>query len=86
MDDAALIEPDPARLADGWTRRFVVEGRRAREFVDLYESLGFEVAEDPVRREQVTGDCDDCRIALLLEFRTIYTRPCRPGVVLPKST
>jgi hypothetical protein len=57
----------------------VVEGRRVREYVDLYDSLGFEVAADPVRREQVTGDCDDCRIALLLEFKTIYTRLRRPG-------
>jgi len=71
----AEIAPDPARLAEGWERRFVVEGRRVPEYVDLYESLGFEVAADPVRREQVADECDDCRIALLLEFRTIYTRP-----------
>ena len=84
----AQIAPDPARLAAGWERRFVVEGRRAPEYVELYESLGFEVAADPVRREQVADECDDCRIALLLEFRAIYTRPrgALPGVVLPKST
>jgi hypothetical protein len=75
----AQIAADPARLAAGWERRFVVEARRAAEYVDLYESLGFEVAADPVRREQVADDCDDCRIALLLEFRTIYTRPRGPA-------
>ncbi|HET9952475.1 MAG TPA: hypothetical protein VFS09_11845 [Candidatus Eisenbacteria bacterium] len=73
----AQIAPDPARLAEGWERRFVVEGRRAPEYVELYESLGFDVAADPVRREQVADECDDCRLALLMEFRTIYTRPRR---------
>jgi hypothetical protein len=69
------IAADPARLAEGWKRRFVVEARRVPEYVDLYEHLGFEVCADPVRREQVADECDDCRIALLLDFRTIYTRP-----------
>jgi hypothetical protein len=68
------IGPDPERLAQGWERRFVVEARRADEFVRLYESLGYEVCADPVRREQVDDGCDDCRIALLLDFRSIYTR------------
>jgi len=66
--------PDPDRLAAGWERRFVVEARRAEEFVRLYESLGFEVCADAVRRDQIRGDCDDCRLALLLDYRAIYTR------------
>ena len=70
----AQISADPERLAAGWARRFVVEARRAPEYVDLYASLGLEVCADPVRREQVADECDDCRIAILLEFRTIYTR------------
>jgi len=70
----AQIRPDPERLAQGWERRFVVEARRAEEYVRLYESLGYEVCADPVRREQVDDDCDDCRVVLLLDFRTIYTR------------
>ena len=69
------IGADPARLAEGWVRRFVVEARRAPEYLDLYVSLGFEVVADAVRREQVADECDDCRIALLMEFQTIYTRP-----------
>ncbi len=71
----AQISADPERLAAGWARRFVVEARRAPEYVDLYASLGLEVCADPVRREQVADECDDCRVAILLEFRTIYTRP-----------
>lgn len=68
------IEPDRARLAAGWERRFVVEARRVEEYVQLYESAGFEVAVDPVSPEQVEEECGDCRLLLALEFRTIYTR------------
>mgnify|MGYP001609933243 FL=1 len=75
----AQIAADPARLAEGWERRFVVEARRASEYLDLYAILGFEVCADPVRREQVADDCDDCRIAHLTDFRTIYTRPRGAG-------
>lgn len=73
----AQIAADPARLSEGWERRFVVEARRAAEYVDLYTSLGFETCADAVRAEQVADECDDCRIALLLHFRMIYTRPRR---------
>jgi hypothetical protein len=66
--------PDPRRVAEGWTRRFVVEARRVEEYIRLYESLGFEVCADPVPPDQVAEECGDCRAALLLEFRTIYTR------------
>ena len=68
------IAPDPKRLADGWERRFIADGFRADEMVALYEELGFEVAADPVLPEQLTDDCQDCRLLILLDFKTIYTR------------
>lgn len=68
------IRPDPARLAAGWERRFVVEVRRVDEYVRLYESAGFEVAVDSVLPEQVEEECGDCAAMLALEFKTIYTR------------
>ena len=68
------IRPDPARIAEGWDPRFVVEARRVPEFVELYASLGFEVLADPVRHGQVSAACGDCRVVMLLDFRTIYTR------------
>ena len=70
----SVIRPDPSRIAEGWEARFVVDSRRVPEYVDLYESLGFEVLADPVRGDQVASECRDCRIAMLLDFRTIYTR------------
>ena len=70
-----VIRPDPSRIAEGWEPRFVVEARRVPEYVDLYVSLGFEVLADPVRRDHVaSSSCSDCRVAILLDFRTIYTR------------
>jgi hypothetical protein len=68
------IRPDPVRLEEGWERRFVVEARRVQEYVALYESTGYEVCADPVRPEQVEDECNGCRLILLLDYRTIYTR------------
>lgn len=71
-----LREPDEAaRLAEGWERRFVVEGGRVAEYVSLYESLGFEVVTVPVSPEDAIAECTDCRVVGLLQFRLIYTRP-----------
>ncbi len=68
------IAPDPARLAAGWERRFIADGERAAEALRLYEELGFEAAADPLRPEELSGECTDCRLLMLLQFRTIYTR------------
>jgi len=70
----AQLSPDPARLADGWERRFIADGDRADEAIRLYQELGFEVAADPITQEQMGGDCTDCQLLMLLKFRTIYTR------------
>jgi hypothetical protein len=77
MLNEAALEGDPALLAEGWERRFMADGARAREAVELYASLGFEVRAEPVRREDVADDCEDCQLVMLLKFATIYTR--RPG-------
>ena len=73
----AAIEPDPERLAAGWERRFIADGRRAEEAMELYRELGFEVCADPVRPEDLGGECEACRLVAALRFRSIYTR--RPG-------
>jgi len=74
---------DPARVADGWERRFITDGTRLDEIVALYEAAGFEVAADPIRRDESPDDCDDCQLLALLRFRTVYTRrrePPRGGI------
>ena len=70
----AQIAPDPARAAGGWERRFVADAERAAEAVRLYEELGYEVCADPLRPDDLTGECEDCRLLMLLQFKTIYTR------------
>ena len=74
----AQIEADPARIADGWERRFIADGPRAEEMMRLYEELGYEVAADPIRVEQIGGDCEDCQLLIRLQFKLIYTRRARP--------
>ena len=74
---AGSVEPDPARLARGWERRFVVEGSRAEEMMALYRELGYEVCADPVDPRELDDGCRECALVAALRFRTIYTR--RPG-------
>ena len=69
-----LHRPDPARVAAGWDFRFVADGRRAEEAVELYASLGFEVVADPLAFDRLDQDCADCQIVMLLKYKAIYTR------------
>ena len=69
----AALAPDPRRTVAGWTRRFVTDTGRAAEVVALYGALGYEVAADPLRPEEMPEDCETCELALR-SFRTIYTR------------
>ena len=68
------IRPDPARLAAGWERRFVIERSRATDLARLYEESGHEVALDPVAPELLQDDCSDCRLVARLEYVMLYTR------------
>ena len=70
----AQLEPDPALIAEGWERRFTADEQRAKEVVELYEQLGYEVRAEPVRAEELDDDCQDCRTVVSVHFRTIYTR------------
>ncbi len=70
----AELTADPALVAEGWERRFVADGRRAAEAMELYEQLGYEVRGEPVRAEEMLDDCEDCQLLILMQFKTIYTR------------
>lgn len=70
----AQLAADPARVAAGWERRFVTDASRAREAMDLYEELGYEVCADPVQAESLQDECRDCWLVTQLRFVTIYTR------------
>ncbi len=68
------LAPDPVLVRAGWERRFIADGRRAEEAMELYEKLGYEVRAEPVRVEEVGEECDDCQLLIALQFKTIYTR------------
>ncbi len=71
---APEVAPDPERAAEGWERRFIADPVRAAEAARLYEELGYEVCADPVRPDDLASGCEDCRLLMLLQFKTIYTR------------
>ncbi|KPK63213.1 MAG: hypothetical protein AMS21_06805 [Gemmatimonas sp. SG8_38_2] len=75
------IEGDPQRIAEGWERRFIADGRRAAEMIELYSQLGYEVVADPVSADEVGEDCDDCRLLAALQFKIIYTRKRATGEI-----
>lgn len=73
-DAEERVRPDPARVAAGWDRRFVIEAARAADLVKLYEDVGFEVAVDPVSPGQLQDECLDCRLVARLGFAQVYVR------------
>ena len=76
---AAQLAPDPKRVSEGWTRRFIADGARAEEMVELYRHLGFEVVADPITPQDLGGTCEQCQLVMQLQFKVIYTRrPPRP--------
>jgi len=70
----AQLEADPQLVAEGWERRFTADEQRAREVMELYSRLGYEVRAEPVRAEELHDDCQDCQSVVAIHFRTIYTR------------
>ena len=73
LSDAQLT-PDPALVAEGWERRFTADEQRAKEAMELYRQLGYEVRAEPVRPEELQDDCVDCRTVVSFHFQTIYTK------------
>ncbi len=68
------LQPNPILAAEGWERRFTVDKQRAKEILDLYRQLGYEVCAEPMRGEEVQDDCQDCRTVVSYHLLTVYTR------------
>lgn len=77
-DAEERIKPDPARVAAGWERRFVIERSRVADFVVLYEESGFEVAVDSVAPELLEDECADCALVARLDYVQVYVRRRAP--------
>ena len=70
---------DPALVREGWQRRFMADGGRLKEYVDLYQTLGFEVRTEPVTQAELAEECGDCRLLICRLFVTVYTRRRAPS-------
>ena len=68
------VRANPERIADGWERRFIADPDRAKEAVELYSQLGFQVVADPIRPEDLGDDCESCELLARMRFAVIYTR------------
>ena len=62
---------------EGWERRSIVDEPRVREISELYASMGFEVHIEPVRPEEMVGECAECFEEDCTKYKEIYTRPKR---------
>ncbi len=79
----ASIKGDPVLEADGWMRRHLADPVRARESVELYESLGFEVLSRPLQPQDFGPECEACAVSVCTSYVLIYTRAarrCQEGV------
>lgn len=68
------LQADPALVAQGWERRFTADAQRAKEAMELYEQLGYDVRAEPMRPEELDDDCEDCGTVVAFHFLAIYTR------------
>jgi len=62
----------PPRGKD-WERGFTVEENRVAEYVELYESIGYEVRVEPATPDEMEG----CQVCFKVDFdnlRTIYIK------------
>ena len=62
----------PSRGKD-WERTFTIEERRVSEYVDLYESIGYEVRVEPATPDEIQ-ECQACFKVDFDNLRTIYIR------------
>ena len=75
------LQPDQARLAEGWEHRFVATGDRVTEMTALYQELGYEVLAQEVSPAGLDLGCAAC-FSGQLSYTSIYTR--RPSA--PEAT
>jgi hypothetical protein len=78
-DGELAVRPDPALIAAGWTRRNVADPVRARETVDLYRSLGYEVKVVDLTPADLHLSCHACAPDICGSYVMIYTRRAETG-------
>ena len=74
MLSEAQLQPKTSLITQGWERRFTADEQRAKEAMELYSQLGYEVRAEPVMPDEINDDCEDCKTVVSYYFQTIYTR------------
>ena len=70
-------------IKEGWTKRFVANGPRLNEAVELYRSMGHEVLLEPLplvdcdSADEESQECMACFKGFEDQYKIIYTRPKR---------
>ena len=52
----------------------MADAQRLDEYIQLYQSLGYEVRTEIVRPDEIGAECGDCRLFICRQFVTLYTR------------
>ena len=60
---------------EGWIKKFTCDADRVDEFVEMYESIGFEVRVESVSPDDPALTCQACFVGNREGYKTIYTRP-----------
>ncbi len=83
--DCVPLPVDLELVAQGWVRRHLVAPDRARESMDLYASLGFEVQARPLAPDDFPPQCAHCASEACRSYVMIYTRRKRTDLRRPPS-
>jgi len=68
------IPADPKLIAEGWVRRHLADPDRAKEAIELYTSMGYEVKAQKLTPADFGPNCGDCGSVICSTYVLIYTR------------
>ena len=78
MAEEKVLNRDEKLAREGWTKKFTCDTSRVEEFVEMYESIGFEVRLEPVSDDDPDLSCQVCFAGNRDAYKTIYTRSKKP--------
>ncbi len=70
------LPPDPELAAEGWELRFIADARMARDAVDTYNEVGYEVKLVALTGDALKDECSGCK-AIFQQFKALYTRKAK---------
>jgi hypothetical protein len=83
--DELCIPADPKLVAEGWVRRHLADPARAKESIDLYTSMGYEVKVQKLTASDFAPTCGKCASVVCQTCVLIYTRKKRIWVRRPRG-